>query len=124
VTSATVTCLNLPTGATCNYSSTANAVTIATSSTTPAGTYQVTAVFNETVSGAATAGIFLPLLLLPLLFLRRKMMARGIWLTVYLVLAVAASAAFCTGCVSGGSTSTQTPTHQVTSSGVVSLTIQ
>ena len=66
VTSATVTCLNLPTGAECSYSSTTNTVTITTSSTTPAGTYQVTVVFAETVSGAATAGILLPFLLLPL----------------------------------------------------------
>jgi hypothetical protein len=46
-TSVSVTCLNLPTGATCSYSSTTNTVTIATTLATPAGTYQITAVFTE-----------------------------------------------------------------------------
>ena len=54
VTSVSVTCLNLPTGASCSYSSTTNTVTIATSSTTPKGTYQIIVVFTETVSGAAS----------------------------------------------------------------------
>src|SRR5208283_1781030 len=57
VTSVSVTCLNLPTGASCSYSSTTNAVTIATSSTTPKGTYQIIVVFTETVSGAASGFI-------------------------------------------------------------------
>ena len=50
VTSVSVNCLNLPTGATCSYSSTTNTVTITTSSTTPKGTYQITVVFTETVT--------------------------------------------------------------------------
>ena len=63
-TSVYVTCLNLPSGATCNYSSTTNAVTITTSSTTPAGTYQITVIFTETLPGAASALVLLPFLLL------------------------------------------------------------
>jgi uncharacterized repeat protein (TIGR03803 family) len=121
VTSVTVSCLNLPTGASCSYSS--GAVTIITTSATPAGTYQVTVVFAETVSGAATAGILLPILLLPLLFLRRRLARRGIWLTACLGLALLAAAAFCNGC--GGSSSSTTPqTHQVASSAVVTLKVQ
>jgi hypothetical protein len=124
-TSVYITCLNLPTGATCSFSSTTNAVTITTSSTTPAGTYQVTVVFNETVSGTATSWILLPILLLPLVFLRRKLAARSIWLTACLALMLMAAAAFDIGCGGGGgSGSTQTQTHQATSSGVVTLTIQ
>jgi hypothetical protein len=124
VTSATVTCLNLPTGATCSYSSTTNALTITTASTTPAGTYQITVVFTETVSGAATSWILLPILLLPLFILRRKLAARGIWLTASLGVALLAAAAFSTGCGGGGSTTITTPqTHQATSSGSVTLII-
>jgi hypothetical protein len=54
------TCLNLPTGATCSYSATTNTVSIATSATTPRGTYQITVVFTETLPGAAEASILLP----------------------------------------------------------------
>jgi hypothetical protein len=128
VTSVYVTCLNLPTGATCSYSSTTNTVTITTSSTTPKGTYQITVVFTETVSGAASGFILLPILLLPLGFMRRKLAAKGIWLSACLGFVLLATAALSIGCGSGGSSgsgSTTPPaTHQVTSSGAVSLTIQ
>ena len=125
VTSVSVTCLNLPVGASCSYSSATNTVTIATSSTTPKGTYQITVVFTETVTGAA---FLVPILLLPLGFMRRKRAARGIWLTACLGLVLMATAALSIGCgggSSGGSGSTTPPaTHQVTSSGAVSLTVQ
>jgi N-acetylneuraminic acid mutarotase len=126
VESASVTCLNLPTGATCSYSATTNTVTITTSSTTPKGTYQITVVFTETVSGAATSWILLPFLLLPLVFLRRRMATRGYWVTACLGLALIGAAAFTSGCGGGSSSTTPPPpqTHQVTSSGVVSLTVQ
>lgn len=122
VTSATVTCLNLPTGATCSYSSTAKTVTIATSSTTPAGTYQIVVVFTETVSGAATAAILLPILLLPLVLLKRKLTVRGIWFSACMGLVLMVATAFSIGC-GGASSTTAVSTHQVTSSGSVSLTI-
>jgi hypothetical protein len=60
--------------------------------------------------------------------MRRKLAARGIWLTACLGLVLMATAALSIGCgggSSGGSGSTTPPaTHQVTSSGAVSLTIQ
>ncbi|MGP8261191.1 MAG: chitobiase/beta-hexosaminidase C-terminal domain-containing protein [Acidobacteriaceae bacterium] len=125
VTSVSVSCLNLPTGATCSYSSTTNTVTIATSSTTPKGTYQITVVFTETVTSAA---FLLPILLLPLGLMRKKLAARGIWLTACLGLVLLATAALSIGCGGGGgggSGSTSPPsTQQVTSSGAVNLTIQ
>ena len=126
VTSVSVTCLNLPTGATCSYSATTNAVSIATSSTTPKGTYQIIVVFSETVAGAATAGILLPVLLLPLMFLKRKLVARGVWIGACLGLILVAAAAAGAGCGGGSSSSNSNsnPTHEVTSSGAVSLTIQ
>jgi hypothetical protein len=126
VESASVTCLNLPTGATCSYSATTNTVTITTSSTTPKGTYQITVVFTETVSGAATSWILLPFFLLPLVFLRRRMAARSYWVTACLGLVLVTAAAYTSGC-GGGGTSTTTPppqSHQVVSSGAVSLTVQ
>jgi hypothetical protein len=115
-TTTSVTCLNLPAGATCSYSATTKAVTITTSSTTPAGTYLITVVFSETLPGAATALVLLPILLLPLVIARRKWTAGSIGLMACLgfVLMVAAATIGC-----GGSAAT----HQVTSSGTVSLTI-
>jgi hypothetical protein len=119
------TCLNLPAGATCTYSSTTNALTISTSSTTPVGTYQVTVVFTEALAGAATAGILLPILLLPLFFLKRKLVAKGAWITACLGLVLMVAAACCTACGGGSFSSSGTiQTHQVTSSGTVTLTIQ
>jgi hypothetical protein len=136
VTTTTVSCLNLPPGATCSYSSTTNTVTITTSAATPVGTYQVTVVFNETVSGASTSWILLPILLLPLVFLRRRMAARGAWVTACLGLVLLAGAALCSSCGgggggggnsgggSGGGGGGGAQTHQVTSSGVVTLTVK
>ncbi len=127
VTNATVTCLNLPSGATCSYSFSTGVVTIATSSVTPAGTYPITLVFTETISGAAAAGILLPVLLLPLVVLRRKLAVRAVWVNACLVLVLMTALAFSVGCGGKTSPSTQPPadqTHLATSSSVVSLTIQ
>jgi hypothetical protein len=120
-TNVSVSCLNLPAGATCSYSSTTNTVTIATSSTTPKGTYQIIVVFTETVANAA---FLLPILLLPLGFLRRKSTGRGIWLTACLGLVLLSTAALSIGCGSKPDSTTPSATQQVTSSGAVSLTIQ
>jgi hypothetical protein len=127
VTSATVTCLNLPAGATCSYSPTANTVSIATTSATPAGTYQITVVCTETVTGAAAAAVLLPILLLPLVFLRKKLAARGMWFTACLGLVLLAGLAFSSGCGGGVSmqqTTTPPQTHSATSAGAVTLTVQ
>jgi hypothetical protein len=126
VESAYVTCLNLPTGVACSNSATTNTLTITTSSTTPKGTYQITVVFTEIVSGAASGYILLPILLLPLVYLRRKLAARGVWVTACLGLVLLAAAANIAGCGGGGGSSSPPPpqTHQVTSSGVVTLIIQ
>ena len=127
VSNVTVSCLNLPPGATCSYSSSSGAVSIATSTSTPAGNYQVTAVFTETQT--LSAGYLLaPFLLLPLMFLRRKLAANRAWITVCLVVGLALGAIMATGCGGGGSTSqpvqSNPTTHQVTSSGVITLTIK
>jgi hypothetical protein len=127
-TNVSVTCLNLPTGATCAYSASSGTVTITTSSSTPKGTYQVTVVFTETQPGAATSLVVLPFLLLPLLFIRKKVAGRGIWLTACLCLVALSFAFSAVGCGGGGGTGSLTtptnPTHEVNSSGTVSLTIQ
>jgi len=126
VESASVICLNLPIGATCSYSAATNTLTITTTSTTPKGTYRITVVFTETVSGAAASWVLLPILLLPLMFLRRKLAARGVWVTACLGLVLLAGAAVaCAGCGGGGTSTTPSPqTHQAVSSGAVSITIQ
>jgi hypothetical protein len=124
VTSATATCLNLPAGAICSYSSATKMLTISTASTTPAGTYQVTVVFSEAVASTASAGIFLPFLLLPLFFLRKKLTSRGIWSAACLGLILLTATAFSIGCGGSGSATSTQSTQSVTSSGVVALTVQ
>ncbi len=125
-TSMTATCLNLPGGAACGYSSETKTVTIATSPSSPHGTFDVTVVFNETLPGSASEGIALPIFLLPLGFIRRRSASRPLRLICFLALACIVSGAFLVGC-GGGSVLTSAPppalTHQVTSSGLVSLTI-
>ena len=120
VKSISVTCLNLPAGATCNYNPTTKTVVISTSSTTPKGTYHITVIFTETVVGVVAGGILLPILLLPLLFIRRRLAARGVWITACLMLVLTAAAALSIGCSAGGFPD---PT-QMTSSGTVDITIQ
>lgn len=123
-TGASATCLNLPAGSACSYSATSGAVTITTSSTTPKGTYQITIVFTETLPGAAGAGFLLPLLLLPVLYCRKRL-HRGGWFLAAMVLTLAVAAMSTTGCGGGGSTTPPPPqTHTATSSGSVTLTIQ
>jgi hypothetical protein len=124
-TAVSVSCLNLPSGATCSYSASTGAVTIATSATTPAGTYVITVVFAETLPGASSAWLLFPLLLLPLAAARRRWRAAGFGLMASLVLLLMVVATM--GGCGGGSSSTSTPppqTHQVTSSGAVTLTVQ
>ena len=121
--------LNLPNGATCSYSPTTGALTISTLSATPAGTYVITVIFTETLPGAETGLIVLPVLLLPFVFARKKLMARGVFFGICLAFILMAGATFAIGCGGGGSGSTPVvpptnPTHQVTSLGVVSLTVQ
>jgi sugar lactone lactonase YvrE len=118
-----VSCLNLPAGTACSYSAANGSVSITTSSTTPAGTYQITIVFTETLPGAAAAWL-LPLFLLPIAIAARRRGVRQLWLTVCVVaiLGVAASAIGCGGGGNGGSSVQQT--HQATSSGAVTLTVQ
>ena len=123
-TNVSVQCLNLPSGATCSYSATTGALTISTSATTPAGTYQITAVFTETLPGAASAFALMPMFVLPLMIWPKRWTKNRIWLAACLVSVVIATAF--TGC-GGGSTPTPPPppqTHQVTISGTVSLTVQ
>jgi hypothetical protein len=119
------TCLNVPAGATCSYSATNSTVTIATTSSTPAGTYQILIVFSETLPGAASGLIFLPILLLPLTLLRKRWAGRGLRIAACLLL-LAAAATVTNGCggSNGGNSTTPPETHQVTSSATVTLTVQ
>jgi len=124
VINATASCLNLPAGAICSFSFATGVLTISTSSTTPAGTYQITVVFAETVASTSSALILLPFLLLPLFFLRRKQRSRGIWHAVWLCLILMAGTAFSVGCGGSSSPVKTTTTQSVTSSGVVGMTVQ
>ena len=126
VVSASVSCLDLPAGASCSYAN--GAVTVATAANTPAGTYVITVVFTETLTGVAAGFFCLPFLVLPLAIRRRR--SRG---TRRLVLALAALTLMAggllfTGCAGGGAGSgggsIAPTTHQTTSSAAVTLIVQ
>jgi hypothetical protein len=126
-TNVSAACINLPAGASCSYSATSNTLTIATASSTPAGLYQITVIFTETVPGASSALVLLPLVLLPLAFVSKRTVGDGVWRAACLGLVLMAGAAFMSGCAAGNDTTSSTPTdptHQVTSSGTVTLTVQ
>jgi hypothetical protein len=125
-TDVSVACLNLPTGASCSYSSASGTVSIATSASTLAGTYQITVVFTETLPGSATALILMPILLLPLARARRRWKLGGLGLLACLGLALAITTAL-NGCGGGGNSGGSPPpppqTHTATNSGTVTLTV-
>lgn len=124
-TDASASCLNLPSGATCSYSSSTKNLTITTAGTTPAGTYQVTVVFTETVPAVGNAYIPFPFFLSPILLFKKKKIARAIRLGLCMTLVVAAIT-LVSGCGSSSSSSNNPPpvqTRQVTSSGVVMLSV-
>jgi predicted outer membrane repeat protein len=122
-TNISVTCLNLPAAATCSYSS--GALIVNTTASTPSGTYVITAVFTETLSGTASGLILLPFLLVPFAGAKRRRKA-GMMLAGLVVLGLAAVIAS-GGCGGGGSGSGYTPptptTYTATSSGTVTLVV-
>jgi hypothetical protein len=124
-TNVSVTCLNLPSGATCSYSSATGTLTITTFSSTHAGNYVITAVFTETLPGAATALLLLPLLLRPRTRGGRKSRYARISLLAGagIIILVALAGNGCGGGNGGGGSTTPT-THQVTRSGSVTLSVQ
>jgi hypothetical protein len=97
-------------------------LTIQTSSSTPAGTYQVTVVFSETVTSATPGWIVAPILLLPLFLLRKRLQSRGAWPVACLGLVLMA-VAYGVGCGGSSAPSTTPTAHTVTSSAVVGLAI-
>jgi sugar lactone lactonase YvrE len=125
-TNVSVKCLNLPAGASCSYSAQSSSVVITTAVSTPPATYELTLVFTETLSGAATALVLLPILLAPLRLSRtRKRRHAWIVVSIGLVIAAVATAGGCGGSQSTLSSSTPAPqTHQVTSSGTVTLIVR
>ena len=118
-----VTCLNLPVGASCSYSASNATVTITTTSPTPAGTYQITAVFTETLPGMAADIIFLPIILMPIIFVRRRLQAKQLWFTLCLGVAITVTT-LVTSCGGSSGSTGPAPTHQVTTARTVSLTVQ
>ncbi len=111
----TLQCLNLPAGTSCSFAN--PTLTITTSTNTPAGTYTIVVVFTYIVPGAATTSlIFLPFLLLPLVFARKR------WAKARILLIVGVGLALLTltnaGCGGSG------PTHQSTSTAAVTLVVQ
>lgn len=114
---ASVACLNLPANAACAYAT--GALTIATSTTTPAGAYQVVVVVTETGPRAAWAWILFPFLLVPATRIRRRRHGRMLLLAI--LLAGFAGVGALGGC--GVTPAGSAPTQQVTSSGVVMLNV-
>ena len=125
-TNISVSCLNLPSGTTCSYLPSTSTVTIKTSSSTPSGTYQIVIVFTETLPGAASGFVFLPILLLPLTSARRRkaLLGRISFLVCLGLVLLALASGGCSGGGSGNGSNPPAQTHTVTSSGAVLLTVQ
>ena len=128
-TKVSATCLNLPAGATCTYSASANTVTIKTSATTPPGTYSVTIVFTETIPVSTTVALSLPFFLLPFAGgIRNRFSRTRVLSTICFVFILTAASIFISGCGGNGPSSSGSqstvPTQTVTSSVVVTLKIQ
>ena len=127
-TNVSVMCLNLPAGATCSYSATSGTLSIATTSATPKGSYQITAVFTETAPTTFLAILWAPLLLLPAVFFVRRKKPLGL----LLVMTVALLTLPISGCSgnansnggtnSGNGSNSQTTT--VTTSSTITLQVQ
>jgi hypothetical protein len=124
VASSSAICLNLPAGTSCSYSSVTKMVTVTTSTATLAGSYLITVVFTEALTTTTTAGILLPILLLPLFWMRRKMKGREAWFTACLGVILFAGSLFAVGCGGGTQSASTITTTQVTSSGVVTLVVK
>ncbi len=122
------TCMNLPSGATCTYVSTSNQLNIQTVPTSPKGMYQVTVVFNETLSSSTNGGFVLFPFVLPYLFRKSRLTSRHRILAWSIALGLALSAICAGGCGGRASAPQSSPesdsTQQLTSSGLVSLTIR
>jgi hypothetical protein len=121
-TSVSVSCLNLPPGASCSYSAASSSVTISTSSNTPAGTYQVIVVFTETLPGAAAA-LLLPIFILPLYTIAKRRGAQRLWFVLCIAVVISFTVSVM-GCGGGGGGAPVQQTHQVTSSGTITLIVR
>ncbi len=123
-TNVSASCLNLPSGATCSYSAASGTLSVATTASTPAGNWQITVVFTETVP-VATAAILLSVSLLPLAWIRYRS-SRGRVRYLSGISLIFATVVLLTSCGGGskGTTSPPPATHQVTSSASVTLNVQ
>jgi len=116
-TALTATCANLPTGATCSWNDSTKTLTVQTSASTPAGTYNITVIFTTATHAALWLTTALATLL-PFGFfaagkLRRRQMITLVVVGLLLTLAIAGcSSSFNTASVSqpaqGSSTATLT----------------
>ncbi len=124
--------IGLPTGATALYTPTPNVnnagtLTISTTSATPKGTYVITAGIQGKVPVPTQAGVLLPILLLPLLFLRKRLKAKGMWLTLSAGLVLLFSALSLGGCAANGPSfqfGNPTSTQAVVNATTIMLTVQ
>ena len=120
------TCMNLPAGATCTYISSSKQLMIQTAPTSPKGTFQVAVIFNETFPSTTNGGVVLPLFMFPFARKRNHRRARSVAKLGSILLAFCVlSAIGCAGVTSARQSKPQSiPTQQITSSGLVGLTIQ
>ncbi len=125
-TNVSVSCLNLPAGASCSYSG--STLTVNTTSSTPKGSYQIIAVFSETIPVTTAAGMSLPFLLMPFFSRRKKQKDKTRMLMVALMVILSCLAfAGLSGCGGNSSSNSSPPpakTQTVTSSVGVTLTVQ
>ncbi len=125
-----VAAVNLPVGVTSQwtpdpYLTNTGTLTIAPTNATPQGTYTVLIICTGTIPVANPAGIFLPILLLPLLLLRKRLAAKNTWLTLSAGVILLVSAMSLSGCATGPNYQfTTTSTNSAVNATTITLTVQ
>jgi hypothetical protein len=125
--SVSATCMNLPNRATCVYSGATSQLNITTAASSPRGTYQVTVVFQESLPAPSSERPALPLLAFPFAPKMKRSKSRRKSMTLAILVGLILTAVFIIGCGSAsGPRAIPAPaaTQPITSSGLVSLTIQ
>jgi N-acetylneuraminic acid mutarotase len=107
------------------YLANTGVLTLNTSSTTPKGTYTILVLCGGSVPTTNPAGMLLPILLLPLLLLRKRLAAKGTWLTLCAGFILLVSALSLGGCAKGPSYNfTTTSTNEAVNANQITLTVQ
>jgi hypothetical protein len=100
-------------------------LTLNTSSTMPKGTYTILVICGGSVPAPTHAGMFLPVILLPLLLMRKRLAVKNTWPTLCAGFILLVSALSLGGCAKGPSYNfTTTSTNEAVNATQITLTVQ